>query len=145
MLNIEFFIHNNIKEDNKYYYIPVSVINVNFYCEVIKNYLKYNNWKYISNAKTKIPGIKNKRCFRILKSEYNIPLQTTTNQNSNNESLSKTAENKGFEAKNYQTVNLHFDENSTESITQHQNVEELLNFDEFFQEFNNQNFDFDIG
>ena len=106
----------NIKEDDKYYYILSSDIHEQKNKDEIKNYLLITGWKYIYNSKSKNPEVKGRRCYRLEKSFY--------------EFLSEPYQNEGFQANENQTVNLQDDNFSLENI----------NFDYEFKEFDERNF-----
>ena len=112
-MNIEYFIENYVKEDQKYYYLPVNTINIQLNKEEIKKFLTENNWKYISNAKSKNNEIKNKRCYRKSKSEIYL----------------KTPQNHGFLIEKHQTVNLQDDKNINENAENSTFFDEFLNYD----------------
>ena len=107
-MEIESFIENYVKEDQKYYYLPVNTINIQLNKEEIKKFLTENNWKYISNAKSKNDEIKNKRCYRKSKSEIYL----------------KTPQNHGFLIEESQ-----YDKNINE------NAENSTFFDEFLNDY----------
>ena len=113
------FIKNNLIEDETFYYIPITIINKKSNNDEIINYLTKSNWKYISHCSSRNPNIKNRRCYRVEKFSFNKVFQ-------------KPAENKVLVDKESQTVNLHFDEKSSENIDFEQNLEE----------FDDENFDF---
>ena len=107
-MEIEYFIENYVKEDQKYYYLPVNTINIQLNKEEIKKFLTENNWKYISNAKSKNDEIKNKRCYRKSKSEIYL----------------KTPQNQGFLINESQ-----YDNNFTENTENQTFFDEFLNYD----------------
>ena len=116
---ISIFIKNNLIEDGKYYYIPITIINNKSQKDKIINYLTESNWKFVSHCSSRNPNIKNRRCYRVEKVSYDKVFQ-------------KPAENKVLVDKESQTVNLQDDEKSFENI----------NFEQNLEEFDDENFDF---
>ena len=101
------FVSQNIKEDDKFYYILCVDLNKRKTRKEIEQYLLSNGWVYVYNCKSKNLLIKGRRCYRISKNDYqkqylnNIeefntkPIESTIENNDENDFLSQFGEDDG--------------------------------------------------
>ena len=100
------FVSQNIKEDDKYYYILCVDLNKRKTRKEIEQYLLSNGWVYVYNCKSKNLMLRGRRCYRIEKNKYqNNNLQNNIeekvekvdeeNENNENDFLSQFGEDDG--------------------------------------------------